>query len=81
MFLGLTVAILSIPYCDLDDNSSAYWGILIYASYAVLFGNFFYESYCTSKSDKKKQLLEKSSTKIMDTNNNKYSNGFKTKQG
>ena len=78
MFFGLTVAAFSIAYCDLNDNSSAYWGLIIYTSYAVLFGDFFYNTYITSKKDKKNQLLEK--TKITDTNGN-YMNGFKSKQG
>lgn len=82
MFAGLSVAIMSIAYCDRTDNSSAYWGILVYTSYAILFGNFFYNSYIASKSGDRKnhQLTDKNMAKVVDSNGN-YVNGFKTKQG
>lgn len=85
MFFGMTVAAYSIAYCDLKDNSSAYWGLVLYSSYAILFGNFFFESYCTPSAGKKKKLLVEgsSTTKIIMDRNGNYAvaNGFKTKQG
>lgn len=82
MFAGLSVAILSIAYCDRTDNSSAYWGILIYTSYAILFGNFFYNSYILPKHNDgtNHRLIDKNIAKVIDSNGN-YANGFKTKQG
>lgn len=82
MFFGLAVATSSVGMCGRDDNSSAYWGILLYTSYAILFGNFFFESYLNPKGDrnKKRDLINKAKQHL-DTNGNYPKSDVKSKQG
>ena len=49
MFIGLAISILSIFNCTQHPNSSAYFALFIYSTYAILFGEFLYESYFSRK--------------------------------
>lgn len=54
MVIGVFVAQYSVKHCDRSDNSSAYYAILLYATYGILFANFFIQSYC-----KKEQTVDR----------------------
>ena len=49
MLFGIYVSIYSIKNCEQSDNGTPYWALVTYASYAVLFGNFFIQSYVVGK--------------------------------
>ena len=45
MVIGVYVCIDSLNSCNFHENSSAYFSLIIYFSYLVLFANFFYYAY------------------------------------
>jgi hypothetical protein len=45
MVVGFYACIDSLSACNFSENSSAYFSLIIYASYFVLFANFFYQAY------------------------------------
>jgi len=45
MVIGVYACIDSLSACNFSENSSAYFSLIIYASYFVLFANFFYQAY------------------------------------
>lgn len=52
MVIGVYVCVSSLTSCSFQENSSAYFSLLIYFSYLVLFANFFIQAYCNRKEKK-----------------------------
>lgn len=50
MGVGVYVCLESLRSCNFRENSSAYFSLIIYFSYLVLFANFFYNAYYRRKS-------------------------------
>lgn len=50
MGVGVYVCLDSLKSCNFRENSSAYFSLIIYFSYLVLFANFFYNAYYRRKS-------------------------------
>lgn len=53
MGVGVYVCLESLRSCNFRENSSAYFSLIIYFSYLVLFANFFYNAYYRRKSKSK----------------------------
>lgn len=68
MVIGVYVCIDSLFSCNFHENSSAYFSLIIYFSYLVLFANFFYYAYY-SRSNRKKgiEVTKASKSKESDT--------------
>lgn len=50
MFIGLFISVLSLIHCNQHSNSSAYFALTIYFSYALLFAQFMLDSYFRKRS-------------------------------